>query len=345
MKLQGLRERVRDILQGWRSDRTRWPLALAVLALAATFLQPSVQMQRALFEHVVVLDITQSMNVPDQVLGGQPVSRLAYAKHALHGALQTLPCGSKLGWAVFTENRSYLLIAPLEVCVHRAELRATLAGIDGTMAWSGNSEIAKGLHSGVLTVKALPGTPSLVFVTDGQEAPPLSPQHRPAFDDKPGEVAGVIVGVGELKASPIPKRDPQGRPLGVWSADEVAQVSPRSQGRSGSVGGERMVEDGSTEPVPGGLGATPGTEHLSGLHEHYLQLLAAEHRFAYLHLRAPQGLADSLSAMALARPVTVRADARPALATLALLLLLAPYALAFWRRWRRAQVEVHKEPS
>ena len=128
----------------------------------------------------------------------------------------------KLGWAVFTEHRTYLLLTPLEVCANRAELRATLAGIDGRMAWSGGSEVAKGLHSGLAIARELAGRPSLVFVTDGHEAPPL--QARPVFDDKRAEVAGVIVGVGELAPSPIPKLDPSGRPLGFWSADDVTQT-------------------------------------------------------------------------------------------------------------------------
>jgi len=314
------------LLEGWRRDRSRWWLLLAALALAACFLHPGLRWQRALFEHVVVIDVTQSMNVTDQLLDGRPVSRLLAAKQALRLALEQLPCGSRLGWAIFTEYRSYLLLTPVEVCANRSELRSVLAGVDGRMAWSGNSEIAKGVHSGLLAVKQLPGTPSLIFVTDGQEAPPLNPRHRPSFDDKAGEVAGLIVGVGDLKPAPIPKTDPLGRPLGFWGADEVAQVDPRSQGRGASVGGENMAEDADVPRPVAGLGATPGSEHLSSLREAYLQLLAAENGFAYQRLRTPQALVDALQAPALARPVSVRADARPALAALAFVFLLLPFA-------------------
>jgi mxaL protein len=320
----------------WRGDRHGWMLALAALALSATFVQPGLRLPRDLFEHVVVLDVTQSMNVADQWIAGQPASRLAYAKHALQLALQELPCGSRVGWAIFTEHRSYLLFTPVEVCANRAELRATLAGIDGRMAWSGNSEVAKGLHSGILVAKQLPGKPSLVFVTDGHEAPPLSPQHRPGFDDKAGELAGLVVGVGQAQPSPIPKTDPLGRPLGVWAADEVAQVDPRSRGRGGSVGGEPMVDDTPPAGSASQLGATPGTEHLSGLREPYLRLLAGENGFDFLRLRSPQALADALRSPALARPVLVRTDARVALAALAFLLVLAPHAMASWSLRRRS---------
>ena len=295
---------------------------LVVLLLAATFAQPVVQLERPRFEMVVVLDVTQSMNVQDQQFAGRPVSRLVFARQALRHAIEQLPCGSKLGWAIFTEYRSFLLFAPVEVCANRAELRATLDGIDNRMAWTGASEIAKGLHSAIGIAKALPGAPSLVFVTDGHEAPPLNPRHRPAFDDKPGEVGGLVVGVGGPTPVPIPKSDPAGRPLGFWSADEVLQIDPRSQGRGASVRGETMTEDGDAAPAVG-LGATPGAEHLSSLREPYLQLLAAENGLTYHHLREPQGLADALQAPALARPVLARVDARVPLSALALALLLS----------------------
>ncbi len=308
-------------------------LALAALLLAIGFFQPTLPWKRSLFEHVVVIDVTQSMNVTDMQLDGKPAARLAFARRALHEALSELPCGSKLGWAIFTEYRSYLLFTPVEVCANRAELRASLAGIDGRMAWSGNSEVAKGLHSGIVVAKALPNVPSLVFVTDGHESPPLNARHRPRFDDKPGEVAGVIVGVGEGKPSPIPKLDPIGRPLGFWAADEVAQVDPRSLGRGASVGQETMAEEGSEAPTAG-LGATPGSEHLSGLREPYLRLLAAENGLAYHRLRDAKGLSRALRDSALARPVPVRGDLRLPLAALAFVLLLAPHALGWYRRLR-----------
>jgi len=319
----------------WRLHSGRWLLAGAACALAACLLRPGWVTERARFDHVIVLDVTQSMDVQDELLGGKPVSRLAYAKHALRGALLRLPCGSKVGWGVFTESRSFLLFEPVEVCANLTELRATLANIDGRMAWSGNSEIAKGLHSGIEVARRLTGHPALVFVTDGQEAPPLNPLHRPNFDDKPGEVAGLIVGVGDLRPSPIPKSDPSGRPLGFWQADEVAQADLYGRGRSASVTSEAMTEDAAAAPVPA-LGATPGSEHLSALREPYLRLLASERGLAFVRLSSADALATALTAAALAKPTPVRADGRLALAGIALVLLLARYVTPPRRRGRGA---------
>lgn len=313
----------------WR-DPSLWSLGLAALALLACFVPPAWTWQRSRFEHVVVLDVTQSMNVADQLLDGRPVSRLAFSKHALDLALTELPCGSRLGWAIFTEDRSYLLLAPVEVCAHRAELRGALVAIDGRMAWSGNSEVAKGLHSGIGVVKALPGTPSLVFVTDGHEAPPLEERHRPRYDDSSAGVAGLVVGVGGLVPGPIPKTDPRGRPLGFWGADEVAQVDPRTLGRGGSVAAERMVEDDGAAAE-----GRRGAEHLSSLHEPHLQLIAAESGFGYHRLRDAQALSAALQAAPLAREMAVRGDVRPALTLAALLLVVLAIALAGWPRRKR----------
>lgn len=318
----------------WRTHAERCLLVGAAAALVVCLLNPSWSVERARFDHVVVLDITQSMDVQDEMLDGKPVSRLLYAKHALREALLRLPCGSKVGWGVFTEYRAFLLFEPVEVCANLSELRSTLAHIDGRMAWSGNSEIAKGLHSGIETVRRLPGSPSLVFVTDGQEAPPLSPLHRPSFDDKPGEVAGVIVGVGDVRPSPIPKSDPSGRPLGFWQADEVAQSDLYGNGRGASVTGERMTEDGAATPAPA-LGATPGSEHLSALREPYLRLLGRERGLGFVRLESPEALTAALTAPALAKPTPVRADGRILFAWLALGLLLARHA-GLLTRWRSA---------
>jgi mxaL protein len=310
-----------------------WLLVTAVVALAATFAKPSVTTQRALVDHVILIDITQSMNVPDYQLDGQPVSRLSYAKHALRESLLAMPCGSKVGWGIFTEYRSFLLLAPVEVCANIKELRSTLDGIDGRMAWTGNSEVAKGLFSGIGIAKKLPDSPSIVFVTDGHESPPVNARHRPAFEGKPGVVKGLIVGVGDLKPLPIPKFDPLGRPMGLWGAGEVMQTDPRSQGRVGSVGGEQLADD----PDAGTAvmsGSTPGSEHLSSMREGYLRLLSSETGLEFIRLQTPETLALALTSSSLARATPAPTDLRIALGSLAFAALLARLGLPWWRRWR-----------
>ena len=317
----------------WRRLAPRLLLAAAAAALAAGLLHPPVTVQRDLFDHVVVLDITQSMNVADLRLNDKPVSRLAFAKHALRNALLALPCGSRVGWAVFTEYRSLLLLAPLEVCANLSELRATLEHIDARMAWSGNSEIGKGLHSALGIARQLPDKPSLVFVSDGHEAPPIDPRFRRPLDDVPGAVPGLVVGVGDLSPSPIPKTDPDGRPLGFWRADEVLQTDPRRPGRS-DLGVAAARSDADIDAAK--TAAASGTEHLSALHEDHLRGLAGQVGLRYLRLQDADALATALTTQALARVETTQVDAQPSLAVVALMLLLGWLAIGSWDSWRRA---------
>jgi mxaL protein len=307
--------------------RALLPVALALLVLALA--DPRVPLVRPQVEQVVVLDVTQSMDVADVQLEGRSVSRLTLARAALHEALGRLPCGSRIGLGLFTEHRSVLLLAPLEVCEHLQELRGALTRIDGRMAWGGNSEVAKGLNSALRLVRALPDQAALVFVTDGHEAPPLNPRYRPPLDHEAGRDAGWLVGVGGLTPSPIPRSDPEGRPLGFWGAREVLQVEPYSQGRGGSVEGERMVEDPAGTPVPD-LGATPGREHLSALREPYLQRLAQETGLRYARLQASAQLLPLLRDPALAQPRRRPVPLRPLLVLMALALLVARYRGRAW---------------
>lgn len=315
-----------------RGHGDRLALAGAGLLLAAALANPTIEREQALFDHIVVLDITQSMDVPDMAVDGRPASRLAAARHALHRALLALPCGSRLGWGVFTEHRSVLLLEPVEVCEHLGELRATLARIDGRMAWAGNSEVAKGLHNALRQLPQLPGKPSLLFVTDGHEAPPLDARQRPSFDGTPGEVAGFIVGMGGLQPAPIPRSDPLGRPLGLWQANEVMQVDPYAQGRGGSATGDGMVSDAPPTPAPG---ATPGSEHLSSLREGYLRLLAGETGLTYARAPDAPAMAHLLTAPELTRPVPARQPLQGLLAGTACVVLMARHAGLAWRRWLR----------
>lgn len=317
------------------------PLAAAAALLLAGFSHPLWPGQQNLSEHVVVLDITESMNtldmfdIPTRIT---PVSRLAHAKQALALALPQLPCGSRLGWAVFTEHRSYLLTLPVEVCAHRQELQRSLSFIDRRMAWSGNSEVAKGLHSGLRFAQLIPSKPSLVFITDGHEAPPLDARYRPGHDLKTAALKGLVVGVGGTTLQPIPKTDPQGRPIGRWGADDVQQTSPRSKARATGVDNEPDAAD----EVSSALGNTPGSEHLSNLREPYLRLLASELGLAYHRMASVPELVQALQTPALTRPVAVQRDGRLLLAAAALALLVWPYAGAWLGRWRHKRIAASK---
>ncbi len=319
----GLFRRAGAALVALRARRDALPLLLAALLLGAALLRPGLPVTRLQVDAMAVVDITQSMNVLDGRSGDKPVSRLSEAKARLAGLVRRLPCGSRLGLAIFAEYRTFLLLAPIEVCQHQQELLGTLAQMDGRMSWAGASEVAKGINSGMETVKALTGKPALLFLTDGHESPPVNARYRPSFTVERGEIRGLIVGVGGDVLLPIPKFDPSGNPQGLWGANEVLQVDPRSLGRGGSVGGEQMVdpEEAQARPLPG---VTPGAEHLSSLREDYLRLLAGETGLSYQRLGDEVLLLEALSSDKLAHAAPAVLDLRPWLGVGALLCLLLP---------------------
>ena len=332
MAVAAMAQRLQQVAQAWRQSHasTRWWLAaLAWLVLA--LLAPRVPLPGRDWQHMVVLDVTQSMNTRDMVWGRDSISRLDFAKRTLAAELARLPCGSTLGLGLFTEYRTLMLLMPVEVCGHYHELRSVIERIDARMSWAGASEVHKGLGS-AMKVLAATGEqpPSLLFITDGHEAPPLRPGWMPNLGVDPGKVAGVVLGVGDDKLSPIPKMDPEGNPLGFWKADEVLQTDPISRGGTDN-GAKQSLVDEQGRPMVQFKGS--GNEHLSQLKAEHLQALAAAGGLEYRRLDSSAAMGLALRAPALARWHTQARELRTVPAALALMCLL----MAAWSQRVRAQ--------
>ncbi len=211
----------------------------ALLLLLAALLMPQVSLPQKTYSYIVVFDITQSMNVEDYDLAGIPTSRLTFAREAVRRALRELPCGSRVGWGAFAEYRTILLLAPVEVCSNYSDLLASLERIDGRMRWANASEITKGVYWAMRAARDVGGKPDVLFLTDGQEAPPQSGPGLPLFDDlKRGDIRGWLVGVGGYAPRRIPRTDDDGRMIGYWHADEVVQLD----GKAGALSHEQLSE-------------------------------------------------------------------------------------------------------
>jgi mxaL protein len=289
-------------------------IALALLLLVLALILPTIPLKQNTYESIVILDITQSMDVEDYELGGVPTSRLAYAREAARRALRELPCGSRVGWGAFAGYRTLLLLAPVEVCENYGDLLTSLAKIDGGMRWENASEITKGVYWSMRAAKDLGSNPNVIFVTDGQEAPPLDPNNvLPMFDDlKVGQVHGWLIGAGGYAPMPIPKTDDEGNREGYWRADQVLQpgdILPGSKSR--------------------------GAEHLSALRETHLQEIAQQVGFGYARLSSPESLAKVMLDERFARRAKAATDLYWIPATAALLLLIVRFAPGL-RGWRAA---------
>ena len=211
-----------------------------------------------------------------------------------------LPCGSKVGWAVFAEYRTLLLLSPVEVCDNYNDLLASLDNVDGGMRWGNSSEVTKGVFWSMRAAKEAGGSPTLLFLTDGQEAPPIDPTNPPELfgDLKRGEAPGWLMGVGGDTPRRIPKVDEEGRRIGYWQSYEVLQ-------RYGSTPGE---------------GGRP-REHLSSLREDHLKKLAGEVGLYYARLTDQQSISAAMRDPRFARRTQQPTDLGWVAAAAALLLL------------------------
>lgn len=300
---------------------TRWRFALTPLALVsliAAVAMPPLTLPRNTFNYIVTFDITQSMDVEDVVLDGAPVSRLKFAQASMRDALGRLPCGSKVGWSVFTGQRVLLLMAPVEVCGNYDALLVSLDGIDGRMRWTNWSRIAEGgVYSAVRVAQQVSGGAAIAFVTDGQEAPPVPASRALMGGINDARIRGWLIGVGGDQPAAIPKSDADGNHIGYWQADDVIQVPP----------------------APGSGGQAQTHEELSELRGEYLASVAGQTGLDYRRLLSATSFGDALLDARFARREPVLTDLRWCPALLALLLLVARFmpdaVLAGPRAWRK----------
>ncbi len=280
-------------MTAWSDWRFRLRLAALAVLVGGLLLRP-VTTARAVYDVIAVLDITGSMNVRDQRLDGAPSSRIAMEKRAVRRLLSDLPCGSRLGLAIFVERQPFLLFEPVEACENFPALDAEIDAVDWRMGWDSESHIGQGLLAAIRMAGPLGA--DLVFMTDGQETPPVAWDGAPDFSHVRDSVRGLVVGVGGRQFSPIPKFDTNGREIGVFKPGDV----PSEQG-----------------------GLFRGREHLSAVDEAHLQGLASQTGLEYRHLDGEGGLFAAYARQASPRVHPGHVDLRWIAASAALLLLLA----------------------
>lgn len=303
------------------NDYRFYCLSLSLLVMAVLFAFPTRQQKGEIYTLTVIVDITRSMNAEDYRIGEQAVSRLEYVKHSLRELIGRMPCQSKVGLGVFTERRSTILYQPIEVCSGYAELDKSIAALDWRMAWAADSRIGNGLLNAMQLLKDQDG--ALVFISDGQEAPPLNPRYRTDFSEIKGKLKGLIVGAGGLQAVPIPKFDPKGRRIGVYGPDDVPH---RSSFGESDLNPEK-IEGYDARNAPFGKYAASGNEHQTALRESYLQQLAAETGLSYRRLQDDRSLSDAVKVSDYAELTELDSDVRHYYALAAMLLLLSLFVL------------------
>ena len=303
-----------------RRHRAAWGWLVAAFGcLGLAIATSAIPVSRDTYRYLFVLDITQSMNVPDMGPDTAAMSRIGFAKSAVESALKQLPCGSEAGLAIFTAHRTFVMFTPVEICEHFSALSEMLREIDWRMAWAARSEVAKGLYSALDAVQRVGDDTRLVFLTDGHEAPPVNVDLKPRFRDEPGSVAGLIGGIGALVPSRIPHLDDEGNIVGYWSHQEVMQIDVYSLGRAATQEGEAMV---GVDLGNVARRIALGQEHLSSLREAYLQELASLTGLDYARVDSIPAFVQHLRQDQYARRTPVATDLGWIPATFAFLCLL-----------------------
>jgi mxaL protein len=310
-----------------RFDRRLLLLIGALLATIAAIIGFHIIRNQRVADVLAVVDITGSMNTRDMGSPRGSENRLEAAQQSLINLMQDLPCQSRLGLGIFSERIAFLLFDPVEICSNYDALEGAITGLDWRMAWEGDSYISKGLYSAIDIASSLKS--DLVFLTDGQEAPPLPFTGVPDFEGKPGAVKGLIVGVGGSEKTPIPKYDDEGRQVGVYSETDIPQDN-----RIGAAPPDAETREGyNARNAPFGSQPATGDEQLSSVKTAHLEDLGHRTGLAYAELQHVDGLASPLLASTPSRTVPVNTNMAYVPALFALLLLLALYALSLFEAW------------
>jgi len=311
-----------------------WLLLAAFFCFVGALIIPPAHEQANAVDVLFTVDITGSMNTRDYTADGHPISRLDHIKAVLWQTLLDLPCRSRVAVALFAERRIFLLFDPIEVCKNFSPIMGSISALNWREAWEGDSHIADGLYKAIALAADL--HTDLVFMTDGQEAPPLPWSGGPTFDGKLGAVKGLVTGVGGYALSPIPKYDNNGHEIGFYGEKDVLQES-----RFGIPPPDAVNRPGyNPRNAPFGDVQVNNNEHLSSVREPYLKGLAQRTGMAYTHLTDAPSFIEALRTHATSRPATVQVSRGPIAAALGLLCLGCVYVvlpLLSWLEKRRAR--------
>ena len=290
-------------------------LLISFSSMLLMFMFPQRLENKSVYNLTVIVDITRSMNATDYEKDAKPISRLEFMKQSLRELLLDLPCESTISLGVFTERRSALLFEPIEVCSGLTEIESTINALNWRMAWAADSRISQGLKQTIESLKKSDST--LVFMTDGQEAPPINPRYAPDLAALKDKMKGMIIGVGGLQAVPIPKFNERGEKIGFYTADDVPHRSTFGESNLNP----ETIEGFDPRNAPFGKNAVVGSEHLSALQEGYLQQLTQAIGFHYVRLVDSGNLKRALDEAQLSKIKAVQTDQRWKFATIALFFL------------------------
>ncbi|MBA3695676.1 MAG: VWA domain-containing protein [Methylotenera sp.] len=247
-------------------------LLAAFICLMLALFKPTIPLKHNIYSYILVVDISQSMNVIDMKLDGKPASRIAYTQRMMHDVIASLPCGTNVSIGLFAGVSVAALYTPIEVCDNFEALQDTIDHLDWRNGWSGNSRIRESLFTLARVIRTFPEPAQVVYFTDGEEAPKLHVFNTKNLEDFQGGTGWLFVGIGDpTKGTEIPKYDEKNQLIGFWSNESFAMQPGIAQISEANIG----IRD---DNVAGG----ENDRYLSHVDEAYLKSITKEIDATYI---------------------------------------------------------------
>ena len=254
-----------------RAELTVMVLALLLCLLA--MYNPTLQFKKSITSYMFLVDVSQSMNAEDLVVGDSPITRINYTKMLLKQIIDKSDCGSFFSINIFVADNVANIIEPVEKCNNYDELMDTINKLEWRMAWKGNSRITFGIKSAAKMQDSLNFPSKILFFTDGDEAPKVNAINRVNLDDFNLGEELIFVGVGGNAPVPVKRYNSRNMYVGYWGSD----IYDSLPGATGS----RNSDSGKDEPDPS-VASADYERYLSKLYEEYLISLSEQIKSQYI---------------------------------------------------------------
>lgn len=310
------------LLDYFKDNRDTTLIGFAMLLLIMALLQPSIPFKRNIYSYFFIIDITQSMNVVDMKINGQPASRLHYTKKMLHETISSLPCGTKVGMGLFSGVNVVSLYFPIDVCENFSSIKDTIDHIDWRSAWTADSRVRESMLATAQVLNNFPEPAQVVFFSDGEEAPRLHSFNTRDLSTLQGADGWLLVGIGSLQGAAIPKFTEKNQLLGYWSHESM-QLAPGAApiAAAGLLNRKNDIAENSND------------RYLAKLSEASMQTMAKEMGASYVRGDSLQALQSAMKKQKPARREWVPFNLDAALALLAGLSLIGAYLP--WHRFSK----------
>ena len=257
-------------------------MVLALLLCLLAMYNPTLQFKKSITSYMFLVDVSQSMNAEDLVVGDSPITRINYTKMLLKQIIDKSDCGSFFSINIFVADNVANIIEPVEKCNNYDELMDTINKLEWRMAWKGNSRITFGIKSAAKMQDSLNFPSKILFFTDGDEAPKVNAINRVNLDDFNLGEELIFVGVGGDTPVPVKRYNSRNMYVGYWGSD----IYDSLPGATGS----RNSDSGKDEPDPS-VASADYERYLSKLYEEYLISLSEQIKSQYIK----GGLSDNFT--------------------------------------------------